>query len=208
MSLNRSAFVIILVATVTLHTQSATASLIITINQEGSDVVATGTGSINLAALTFEESGNQAQGINPGAALIAEGTPPNPNPVDIYRGFTGPTDFGTINAFVSASSGTGDQFSIAGLVGNITVPQGYTSDSPLTATDTYTGQSFSSLGLTPGTYTWTWGTGASADSFTVQIGPAAVVPEPSTAIQAVIGVVTLSAYGWSRHRRVQRQAAA
>jgi hypothetical protein len=202
----KSLFLVVIASA--LGSARSEAEIIISVAQVGSNVVATGTGSINLAALTFEESGNQAQGMNPGAALIAEGTPPNPNPVDIYRGFTGPTDFGTINAFVSASSGTGDQFSIAGLVGNITVPQGYTSDSPLTATDTYTGQSFSSLGLTPGTYTWTWGTGASADSFTVQIGPAAAVPEPSTAIEAVIGVVTLSAYGWSRHRRVQRQAAA
>jgi hypothetical protein len=78
----------------------------------------------------------------------------------------------------------------------------------LNATDTYAGQTISSLGLTPGTYTWTWGTGAHADSLTVQIGPAAI-PEPSTAIIALSGAVAFgSYYGWSRHRRHQRRQAA
>jgi hypothetical protein len=34
------------------------------------------------------------------------------------------------------------------------------------------------------------------------------VPEPSTALVAVFGAVAFIAYGWSRHRRAQRQAAA
>ena len=52
---------------------------------------------------------------------------------------------------------------------------------------TFAGQTFASLGLTPGTYTWTWGddpavagfTPDNSDSFTLQIGP---IPEPTTAI--------------------------
>jgi hypothetical protein len=89
------------------------------------------------------------------------------------------------------------------------VPTGYVSGTALSATDTYSGQTFVSLGLTPGTYTWTWGTGANADSFKVQIGPAATaVPEPSTAILAVFEAVAFVTYGWSRHRRHQRRQAA
>jgi hypothetical protein len=45
------------------------------------------------------------------------------------------------------------------------------SGTQLKNTATYTGQTISSLGLTPGTYTWTWGTGAHADSFVLVIHP-------------------------------------
>jgi hypothetical protein len=36
---------------------------------------------------------------------------------------------------------------------------------------TFTGQTFINLGVTPGTYTYTWGTGLNADSMTLQVGP-------------------------------------
>jgi hypothetical protein len=39
-------------------------------------------------------------------------------------------------------------------------------------------------------------------------GASAIVPEPSTAVVAVFGAVAFVAYGWSRHRREQRQQAA
>jgi hypothetical protein len=59
------------------------------------------------------------------------------------------------------------------------VPIGYVSGSALSDTSTYDNATFNSLGVTPGTYVWTWGSGANADSFTLNIG-AAVVPEPSS----------------------------
>jgi hypothetical protein len=42
-------------------------------------------------------------------------------------------------------------------------------------------QSFASLGLTPGSYLYHWGSGANADSLTIEIGnPGGAVPEAST----------------------------
>jgi hypothetical protein len=89
-------------------------------------------------------------------------------------------------------------------------PAPYVSGNSLNATDTYANTTISGLGLTPGTYTWTWGTGAHADSLTVQVGPGAPTgaPEPSTALVAVIGAAAFVTYGWSRHRREQRRQAA
>jgi hypothetical protein len=55
------------------------------------------------------------------------------------------------------------------------VPEGYTSGTLLTDSATFAG-SFASIGFSPGTYTYTWGMGADADSLTVT----SVVPEPST----------------------------
>jgi len=49
------------------------------------------------------------------------------------------------------------------------VPDGYTSNTRLTTSSTYTGATLASLGVTPGTYVWSWGSGATADSLTLQI---------------------------------------
>jgi hypothetical protein len=68
-----------------------------------------------------------------------------------------------------ASSGSGD---IVGVIFEsappyyLVVPHGYTSGSPISSTQTFTGASFSSLGLTQGTYTYVWST----DSLNVVVG--------------------------------------
>ena len=58
----------------------------------------------------------------------------------------------------------------------------------------YSGESFTSLGLTPGTYVWTMPN----DSFTLNVGPTAFVPEPSSVALLGIGVTGLCGYGWRR----------
>jgi hypothetical protein len=51
----------------------------------------------------------------------------------------------------------------------ILLPSGYTSGDPISSTQTFSGQTFTSLGLTPGTYDYTWGSGINEDSFEVVI---------------------------------------
>jgi len=59
----------------------------------------------------------------------------------------------------------------------VCIPAGYVSNAPLSTTSTWNGRTFASMGLVPGAYVWTWGSGGTADSFTLQIGaPAAPVP--------------------------------
>ena len=89
-----------------------------------------------------------------------------------FSGITGPANFGAGNQ-TFAGSGTGN---FVGLEGSfLIVPSGYISGNPLSTTTTFTNATFSSLGFIPGTYTYTWGAGATADSLTVT-----TVPEPST----------------------------
>ena len=80
--------------------------------------------------------------------------------------------------------------------GVVAVPQGYVSGTPLgTSTATFSNATISSLGLTPGAYVWTWGDGATADSFTLDIssvGAAAPAPEPATWAMMVLGLVGLA----------------
>jgi hypothetical protein len=77
------------------------------------------------------------------------------------------------------------------------VPSGYVSDSPLSETSTYLSQTFSSLGVTPGTYKWTWGSGAN-QNFTLVVESA--VPEPSTWAMLLLGFAGLGYAGYRKTR--------
>jgi LysR substrate binding domain len=64
-------------------------------------------------------------------------------------------------------SGSGDLVGV-GFGWAFVVPSDYVSGDTLSDTSTYDNQTFSSLGATPGTYEWTWGSGAN-QSFTFDI---------------------------------------
>ena len=74
------------------------------------------------------------------------------------------------------------------LRGRLVVPLGYQSGDPLNATDIYTNTSFADIGLQAGTFVWSWDTGSTTESVTVNITP---IPEPSTWIIVVLGVGSL-----------------
>jgi hypothetical protein len=184
----------------TLCVVPARASIVITIEQVGNNVVASGSGTVNLTDLTFVSQAGAVEAIIPVPAFIGMGTTittPTTR-LDAYQGLTGPATFGTADTTgTPVTSGSGDLFAFNASWDappsrpTLFVPHGYTSGTELSAADTYAGQTFASMGLTPGTYTWNWGTGANADSFKVQIVPATAIPEPSTAILAVFQAVAL-----------------
>jgi MYXO-CTERM domain-containing protein len=61
----------------------------------------------------------------------------------------------------------------------------------LSGTATWDNQTIAGLTLIPGSYTWSWGSDGTADSFTVNIVGAAVTPEPSAFILGGLGLVGL-----------------
>ena len=85
--------------------------------------------------------------------------------------FSGPSSFGPGTSEVDATSGSGDILGLTPVGEGLVVPDGYTSGSPLSSSSTYSGETFASIGMTPGTYVWTWGSGGSADSMTLNIIP-------------------------------------
>jgi hypothetical protein len=182
--------------------QPAQAAYIVTLAQQGSDVVATGSGTIDLAGLSLGPGCVLGcitnAGINPIIATISTG-PVIAVPSQIYVGFTGPTSFGS-GGFTLPSSGSGDVAGIDGFFGILPVPLGYVSSSPLSDTSTYDNQTLSSLGVTPGTYVWTWGSGATADSFTLNV-IAASVPEPSSVSLLLLSMGVSMLLGWIPHLR-------
>jgi len=60
------------------------------------------------------------------------------------------------------------------------VPEFYVSGTALSSSASWLDQTFSSLGVIPGTYTWTWGTGLPNQNFTLVIGGVGVPDSGST----------------------------
>jgi hypothetical protein len=136
--------------------RGAQAGYIVTLQEVGGNVVATGSGPIDLTGLTLlAPIVNASAGIFPSSPSIGTG-PVGANVFGaLYAGVVGPTSFGS-GGFQNASSGSGNPVGIEAFQGvNLQVPSNYSSGSLLSDTSTYLNQSFLSLGVTPGTYEWT-----------------------------------------------------
>ena len=83
------------------------------------------------------------------------------------------------------------------------VPAGYDLGHPLSDSATYGGATFASLGVTPGSYTWTWGSHAYAGSFTLDIVNPVATPLPATLPLFAGGLGALGLLGWRRKRKAQ-----
>jgi MYXO-CTERM domain-containing protein len=182
-----------------LSATPAGAGYIVTLEQIGSSVIATGSGPIDLSSLSpsCPTSCDTNAGINPRLGTISTG-PVNAVPSQFYTGFAGPTNFGS-GDFTLPNSGQGDIVAIDGTFHIISLSLDYVSGNPLSDSSTYDKQTLSSLGVTPGTYEWTWGPGAN-QNFTLNI-VAAAVPEPSALSELGVGLAGLALAGMLRKRR-------
>ena len=152
----------------------------VTLKEVGSNVVANGSGPINLTGLTSAGQNEVLPGLSGALGIIQTG--PDPSQVDRYIGFTGPTSFG-LGFFFEANSASGDFVGIRNSerpISGLLVPQGYSSGNPLSSSATWNNATFASLGVTPGTYVWTWGTGLANQNFTLIIEGAGVPDGGST----------------------------
>ncbi len=88
---------------------------------------------------------------------------------------------------------------MAGSNSFLAVPTGYVSGAALSDSATWNNATISSLGLTPGTYTWAWGNGATADSFVIDV-EAPRVPEPAS-----LALLATAVLGLRTARRLTRR---
>jgi hypothetical protein len=187
----------------------ARAAYVVTLTQEGKDVVAIGSGTINLAGLSFDGNwpfppADYGPLMSPYNSDI--GTWASQDEVAIYVGATGPAAFGSGGPQLT-TTGSGDGVAVLNLLNDlnnflIAVPQGYVSGGKLSSGATWGDTNFVSLGVTPGFYTWTWGNGA--NTFTLD---AVAAPEPSTWIMMLAGFAWLGVVSYRQTRRAKPQAA-
>lgn len=177
------------------------AAFIITISQVGSDVLATGSGTITTNGLTPVVTINISLGIGPSTSLVTIG--PSGTPVaSIYNAFfSGPSNFGT-GGITRPTSGTGGIGGFSFMDSQLAVSANYSSGSPiLNSTSIFANSTFVSLGITQGAYVYSYAAtrgGPTIDTFTLLIGNAAV-PEPSSL--ALCGIAGAVGIGVTRNRR-------
>src|SRR5262249_39298145 len=142
------------------------------------NVVANGTGSLNLTDLTpggsIPITPSILWPVRPEVelGLAAQG--------QSYTGFSRPPDIGP-GGVTAASSESGTAFELVHDV--LWLASSYKSGDQFTSGGTWDNTTISGLGLTPGTYEWTWGSAANgtADDIKVVIPSETTgVPEPST----------------------------
>jgi hypothetical protein len=184
-----------------LFASPAEAGYVVTLKEMGGDVIATGSGPLDLTGLSVEippgGTSFAPSEIIPGPGIIITG-PADSTATDIYVQVTGPASFGS-GSLTFTSSGSGDLVGMDGSSRNLLVPSGYVSNTPLSDISTYTGETFLSLGVTPGTYEWSWGTGPN-QNFTLIVGTPVPIPEPASAALLATAFAGLFLAGALRRR--------
>jgi len=184
------------IASVALLISAATAQagFVLSIQQVGPNVIASGNGALDTTGLLSVGTMANSPLVDPGHAEILNGPA---GTVGVFHGVTGPTSFGS-SPLTLASSGQGEFAGIFGFDDVLFVPLGYLSHTPLSNSSGYVNKTLAGLGLTLGTYEWTWGTGVD-QNFTVQIGPVST-PEPASVALFTIGLAGLAL---ARRRRLR-----
>jgi PEP-CTERM motif-containing protein len=170
---------------------SAQAKYVASFQEVGPNVVEEGRGTLDLTDLSRAQESDEPNVplVDPPLSDFFSGTAVPV--VAAYTAIFGPSGgfgegFGTFASF-SGGDPLGVQASL------LFVPINYVSGAQLSETSTYLKATFASLGLTPGTYVWSWGGEDHADTFTLDIGGAIPfpVPEPSTWAMTLLGFAGL-----------------
>jgi len=164
---------------------AADAAMILRLEEVGGDVVVRGSGSISLIGLTFKGYLDDYQNIFTAIQLYAgPATTVVGASVEQWSGLTGPSTIGTDSSVaLEANAGTGTLFGVVSdditdpdgtRLPLLVLPRSYVSGAALSGTSQFNSQTFTTMGITRGTLTWTL---PSADTVTITTD-AEPVPAP------------------------------
>lgn len=200
-----------MVASLTLGLLSGTAnaSFLYNIKEVGSDVVVTGSGSIDLTGFASIGTGSHVSDILPSEPAIVTGAGIGQ---DLYRGgiISGPATFGPGNTLM-LGNGSGMNFGFdVGIYNQFEVPAGYVSGDFISSNATFVDSTFASIGLTPGIYIYNVGE-VIGNTITLDIGnssmPIAAMPLPASAPMFGAALLALGAVGYGMKRKSATSAA-
>ncbi|MEM8549535.1 MAG: hypothetical protein AAGF10_01985 [Verrucomicrobiota bacterium] len=158
---------------------SAFGIILVTVEESSGDVVFSSSGTANLTDLTLLSGDwGSAAGMrathNGGITFRLSDSGDSLPWMHMYEGALAPEElFTTLPSFHQPDVHSGVMLGV--LDTRILVSEDYVSGSEISASMIYFNESFDSLQLIPGDYTWTWGSGENSDSLTVS-----VIPEPSS----------------------------
>jgi hypothetical protein len=187
----------------------ANSAIVLSVKQDGTDVVVIGSGSANItdlptlpiASLDHTNVLTNSQ-IYAGPAAFTD-DPDTPDvDVNLWGGITGPNSFGNDSTTLEIpSTGSGDLFGIIAddTTGQslLVLPLNYLNGAGLNGTSRFNGYTLADLGLSPGVFSWSWGTNQNADSLQIRIEP---VPVPAP-LPLAGGVMAWNAAKRMRHAR-------
>jgi len=187
----------------------ARAAYIVTIYQWGANVVLEGSGAITLDGLTFVGATTSAEGsLWPSYGLFTTG-PIQGGVLEMDSYITDPSDgksFGPGASPVYSDSTTfTTRFGLYGDIAQLWLPGGFAGGSLPSGSMTWNNQTLAGLGLTEGSYAWTWGSEADDQQFIVNVGNvgSSAIPESSSLALSGCGMGFLALVMWKRNRARQ-----
>ena len=188
--------------------QNSHSALIINIIESGSDVVATLSGSIDdLTGTTFvaTQNSSSASFIRPNDSSVLFNAGGSVT-YSIYKFAGVPAAYGTTPLLGASSSTSSDAIFVRNNpLSTMWLSAAYVLGTSMSGTATYSGKTFASLGITPGTYVYSW----TGDSVTLNIGAApSPVPEPGQVAASMLLLVGISSYVWMKRRKAAKPATA
>jgi hypothetical protein len=154
----------------------ATAAITVTIQDSGTNLVVASSGTLNSGVCTSIPTGftSNFNGIDPSVSNLAFGAVSSAQDQCAGTTITPTTGFGT-GGQLSATANTGVSYYFRPDIG-FWGPSGWNSGTAMTASMTFPNTSLAGMGITPGTYVYTFSNGATTDTLTIN----AVAPPPPT----------------------------
>lgn len=182
--------------------QPTNADVIITFTEQSGSVEADWNGSMDLAGLLFDPPGAPQMGLISSGNGLFRGFDTAGSVVREYRNVFSPLGqvFGSDSTLTNATAFSGTAFGFEGQGGRLYVDSVYVSNTPLSGSLSFAGESYASLGLTPTTTPYEW-TLTNGEKFFVSINSSAAVPEPSTF--AVLAIAAFGIFGLRQRRKMQ-----